>query len=56
MLEHQKRGWIINFFKKRRFSIDEESVDLILDVVESNSRDLKVICERLEIYFGKAKG
>ncbi|MBN1525561.1 MAG: DNA polymerase III subunit delta [Spirochaetales bacterium] len=55
MLDQQKRGWIINFFSKRKIVIDEDSIDLILDVVESNSRDLKTICERLEIFFGKEK-
>ena len=53
MLEHQKRGWIKNFFTKRSMDIEEEALDFICEMAENNTRDLKSICGRLQIYFGK---
>jgi DNA polymerase III subunit delta len=53
MLEHQKRGWVRNFFIKRSLAIEDEALDFICEMVENNTRDLKTTCERLAVFFGK---
>jgi DNA polymerase-3 subunit delta len=53
LLEHQKRGWVKTFFTKRGLSIEEEALDYLCDMVENNTRDLKAVCERLALFFGK---
>jgi DNA polymerase-3 subunit delta len=53
LLEHQKRGWVSNFFIKRSMRVDEEALDFIIEMVENNTKDLASICERLEIFFGR---
>ncbi len=53
MLEHQKRGWVKNYFVKRSMDIEDEALDFICEMVENNTRDLKSICGRLQVFFGK---
>ena len=52
MFDNQKSGWIQNFFKQKKISIDENAVDFLLDMVENNTRDLRTECERLSLFFG----
>jgi DNA polymerase-3 subunit delta len=52
MFENQKQGWVAGFFKQRKISIAADAVDLILDMVENNTRDMRVECERLALFFG----
>ncbi|RPJ07891.1 MAG: DNA polymerase III subunit delta [Spirochaetaceae bacterium] len=51
LLEHQKKGFILNYCKKTGRSIDEDAVLLIMDVVENNTREVQAICERLDFFF-----
>jgi DNA polymerase-3 subunit delta len=53
MLEHQKRGWVKNYFRKRSMDIEDEALDLICEMVENNTRDLISICGRLQVFFGQ---
>lgn len=52
LLEHQKKGFVRNFFNKRSITVSDEAVDFIIEAVESSTRDLKSVCERMEIFFG----
>jgi DNA polymerase III subunit delta len=52
LFENQKQGWITAFFRQRSISIDTTAVEFILDMVENNTRDLRVECERLAQFFG----
>jgi DNA polymerase-3 subunit delta len=53
LFENQKKGWILNFFKKRNIRIDSQSAAFLLEMVENNTKELKDICEKLSIYFGE---
>ena len=53
MFENQKMGWILNFFKKRKIRIDSQAASFLLEMVENNTKELKEICEKLSIFFGK---
>jgi DNA polymerase-3 subunit delta len=52
MFDNQKQGWVTSFFRQRKISIAPEAVDYILDMVENNTRDMRVECERLALFFG----
>ena len=52
MFDNQKQGWVTSFFRQRTISIAAEAVDHLLDMVENNTRDMRVECERLALFFG----
>jgi DNA polymerase-3 subunit delta len=52
MFDIQKPGWIVNFFRQRQISVDPEAVESLLEMVENNTRDMRVECERLALFFG----
>jgi DNA polymerase-3 subunit delta len=52
MFDNQKQGWVANFFRQRGRSIEPAAIQYILDMVENNTRDLRVECERLAQFFG----
>jgi DNA polymerase-3 subunit delta len=52
LFDNQKQGWVTNFFRQRKISIASDAVDYILDMVENNTRDMRVECERLALFFG----
>ncbi|HEQ71913.1 MAG TPA: DNA polymerase III subunit delta [Spirochaetia bacterium] len=51
LLDHQKKGWIRNFFNRHGIRIEEEALEFIIDMTESTTKDLKATCERLRIFF-----
>ncbi|MCR5495157.1 MAG: DNA polymerase III subunit delta [Treponema sp.] len=53
LFESDKISWIKNFFHKNDFSIEDDAVQLILDMVENNTASLKVECSRFFILFPK---
>jgi len=52
MFDNQKQGWVTSFFRQRKISIAAEAVEYILDMVENNTRDMRVECESLALFFG----
>jgi DNA polymerase-3 subunit delta len=52
MFDNQKQGWVTSFFRQRKITIAPEAVDHLLDMVENNTRDMRVECERLALFFG----
>jgi DNA polymerase III subunit delta len=52
MFENQKESWIVNFFKKKEMRIKPDAAQLILDLVENNTRDLQAACDRLASFLG----
>jgi DNA polymerase-3 subunit delta len=48
----QKMGWVVRFFSGRSMSIDKQAAEYLLDVVESNTRDLRAECEKLAFFHG----
>jgi len=53
MFENQKLPWILKFFSKNGYSIDEEAAQLILEMVENNTEAMKNECSRFFIVFPK---
>ena len=52
MFDSAKKGWVVNFFKKRKISLEPLVVDHILDMVTNNTRELRAECDRLALYLG----
>ncbi len=51
LFENQKKEWIQNFFQKEGISISSEGIDILLELVENNTRDLRQVCEQLADFF-----
>jgi DNA polymerase-3 subunit delta len=52
MFDNQKQGWVTSFFRQKKITIAPEAVEYILDMVENNTRDMRVECDRLAQFFG----
>ena len=52
MFDNQKQGWVTQFFRQKKITIDPLAVEYILDMVENNTRDMRVECDRLAQFFG----
>ena len=46
MFENRKQQWLENFFQKNGYSVTNEAIDLILEMVENNTQSLKSECSR----------
>ncbi len=51
MFDNQKKSWIIKFFSDQGMKIDADAVDMLLEMVENNTNDLKIACSKLSFYF-----
>jgi len=54
MFENEKKQWLKDFFKREGFSIDNDCIDTILELIENNTEALKRDCFNL-INFIKAQ-
>ena len=55
LFENRKTEWIVNFFRRQDFSVDESGVRAILEMVENNTDALGRECSRLMLFWGKEK-
>ncbi|MCR5063838.1 MAG: DNA polymerase III subunit delta [Treponema sp.] len=53
MYEDKKVPWLINFFKKNEYFIQTGAAELILEMVENNTQELKAECSRFFYCFPK---
>jgi len=51
MFESEKLPWVMNFFKKNGYSIDQDAAQLILEMVENNTEAMKNECSRFFVVF-----
>ena len=51
MFDNQKKSWIIKFFSDQGMKITGGAVDMLLEMVENNTNDLKIACSKLSFYF-----
>jgi DNA polymerase-3 subunit delta len=52
MFENQKHSWILAYFRRHRVTISDEAIDLILEVVENNTQELRRQAEKLCTFVG----
>jgi DNA polymerase-3 subunit delta len=55
LFENQKRSWIQTFFRQKGFTISPEAVELVLELVENDTADLRRECEKLVVYFDSGR-
>jgi len=53
LFDNQKTEWLKNWFSKAGFSIDNDAIDTILDLVENNTEALRTECSRFSLCFDK---
>ncbi len=51
LFENQKQGFIKAFFRQQGMEIDGKAAELLLDLVENNTMDLRRECERIALFF-----
>jgi DNA polymerase-3 subunit delta len=51
--EDRKTEWVSSFFRRRGYTIDEDGIETILELVENNTDALKRECSRLMFFLGK---
>jgi DNA polymerase-3 subunit delta len=52
LFENQKRGWVNKYFKNKNIMIRPEALELLLEMVENNTKDLRSVCNRFSLFFG----
>ncbi len=55
LFDNQKRSWIIDYFKKNGLIITQDAVDVLLEMVDNNTDDMRHSTENLTIFLN-AKG
>ncbi|WP_455381543.1 DNA polymerase III subunit delta [Salinispira pacifica] len=53
MFDNQKLGWVTSYLRKQGCSISGEAANLLLEMVENNTQELRRECDRLALYFGR---
>lgn len=51
MFDDRKEQWLFNFFKKNGYSVEQDAVSLILEMVENNTEALRTECGRFFMCF-----
>jgi DNA polymerase-3 subunit delta len=49
--ENQLFGWVKSFFRDNNLQIDDNAVQYILDQIDNDTFELKIICNQLSFYF-----
>ncbi len=52
MFENQKKGWLVGYFRKQGLKITAEAAELMLELVENNTEDLRQEADRLCLIMG----
>lgn len=51
LFDNQKADWIRTFFRRWGLTVTGEAVDLLLDLVENNTQELRTICSQLALFW-----
>ncbi len=53
LFEDKKREWLIRYFRRAELSIDDDAIEMVLELVENNTLEMKNAADKLILYFGK---
>ncbi|HUX19851.1 MAG TPA: DNA polymerase III subunit delta [Spirochaetia bacterium] len=53
LFENQKRSWITQYFRSQGMTVSSDASELLLEMVENNTRDMERECEKLSLFCGK---
>ena len=51
MFDNQKKGWVQKYFSDQGLKIEAKAVNMLLEMVENNTADMKEACQKLAFYF-----
>lgn len=51
LFDNQKSGWITGYFAKNGITIRRDAVELLLEMVENDTQELRKECEKLVLFF-----
>lgn len=51
MFDNQKKGWVQKYFSDQGLKIEAKAVNMLLEMVENNTADMKEACQKLSFYF-----
>src|SRR6056297_693766 len=52
LFENKKRDWLIRYFRTAELRIDDDAIELVLELVENNTLEMKNAADKLILYFG----
>lgn len=52
LFDNQKRAWVTRYFREAGITISADASDLLLEMVDNSTRELKRECEKLALFFG----
>jgi len=52
LFENKKREWLLTYFRRAKLEIDGDAVEMVLELVENNTIEMKNAADRLILYFG----
>jgi DNA polymerase-3 subunit delta len=55
LFDNKKPDWVRSYFHREGFSVDEDAVNAILELVENNTDALRRECSRLMLFAGKER-
>jgi DNA polymerase-3 subunit delta len=53
LFENKKRDWLNRYFRSAGIGVDGDAVELLLELVENNTLEMKQAADRLILYFGR---
>ncbi len=53
LFEDKKREWLIRYFRRAELFVDEDAIEMVLELVENNTLEMKNAADKLILYFGK---
>lgn len=53
LFENQKKTWVTDYFRKEKISISADATEMLLEMVENNTNDMRSACSKLAIFFGE---
>jgi DNA polymerase III subunit delta len=53
LFEDKKREWLIRYFRQAELSVDTDAIEMVLELVENNTLEMKNAADKLILYFGK---
>lgn len=56
MFDNQKEGWIRGYVRRHGSTIDDEAIELLLDLVDNNTQELRTEIDKLIAFVGKDIG
>jgi DNA polymerase-3 subunit delta len=52
LFENQKESWLYSFFNRKQITLKPDAMELFLDMVENNTREMRKEGEKLATFFG----